>query len=175
MPLKVIRTKKITTNDYIILKLAKKLLENLKENFISVEAFEGWDGSNVRIVVKEASMDTVKKVIETIQKVEEEVGKPGLFIPDVVEENMTMENDFSVKFNEQEFEELKKRLKEKLGNTIVSVEAFEGWDGSNVRIVVKEASMDTVKKVIETIQKVEEEVGKPGLFIPDVVEENAIC
>ena len=70
---------------------------------------------------------------------------------------------------------MKKRLKEKLGNTIVSVEAFEGWDGSNVRIVVKEASMDTVKKVIETIQKVEEEVGKPGLFIPDVVEENAIC
>jgi len=55
---------------------------------------------------------------------------------------------------------------------MVSVESVEGWDGSNVRIVLKEVTPSLIDKVIDIIWEVEEEIGEHGLFIPDVVALN---
>ena len=87
MPLKIMLTRDVREIDYTILNLAKKLFTKLGQNIISIETIDGWDGSNVRIVVKEASIETVKKIVEAIGELENEIGKPGIIIPDVVEQN----------------------------------------------------------------------------------------
>jgi len=80
-------TRDVREIDYTILNLAKKLFTKLGQNIISIETIDGWDGSNVRIVVKEASIETVKKIVKAIRELENEIGKPGIIIPDVVEQN----------------------------------------------------------------------------------------
>jgi len=87
MPLKIMLTRDVREIDYTILNLAKKLFTKLGQNIISIETIDGWDGSNVRIVVKEASIETVKKIVKAIRELENEIGKPGIIIPDVVEQN----------------------------------------------------------------------------------------
>ena len=80
----------------------------------------------------------------------------------------------NVRGRKKNLEKLRKKLRDLLGENIISVELIDGWDGSNVRIVVKEASMEVVRKVVEAIKEVEEEIGEPGTFIPDVVEEHEL-
>ena len=172
MPLKIMLTRDVREIDYTILNLAKKLFTKLGQNIISIETIDGWDGSNVRIVVKEASIETVKKIVKAIRELENEIGKPGIIIPDVVEQNEPVGHNEDVTLTNDEISRLQSKLKDSLGNIVISVEPWVGWDGSNVRIVVKEASIETVKKIVKAIRELENEIGKPGIIIPDVVEQN---
>ena len=70
--------------------------------------------------------------------------------------------------------ELAQRLLKLFGGRIRSVERFDGWDGSNVRIVVRDASIED--KIIEAIVEFEEERGILGTILPEItVDSNDIC
>jgi len=73
--------------DTAILKLAERIFEALGDMVVSVESIDGWEGSNVRIVLKELKPNIIDKIMEIIWEVEEEIGKHGIFIPEVVKQN----------------------------------------------------------------------------------------
>jgi len=61
-------------------------------------------------------------------------------------------------------------LLDKFGNLIVRVERFEGWDGSNVRIVVRDINL--LEEIIREIGEFESKLGILGTIIPSIVSED---
>ena len=74
--------KRPTKLDYIILALAQRLLERFKDKICSIERIDGWDGSNVRIVVREEGFED--EIIEAITEFEEERGILGTILPEII-------------------------------------------------------------------------------------------
>lgn len=87
MPIIVYKKGKLSNNDMRILKLADKLISELKDLFVSVESVDGSDVSNVRIILKDVSPELIDRVIDVIWSVEEEIGEHEVFIPDMVSVN----------------------------------------------------------------------------------------
>ena len=85
MPIAVLVKRTPTTSlDDIILLLSRKLLSLLHDNLLLVESFEGADGSNVRVVVREKSDDVIDTVLRGVSEVEDELGVVGVIFPDIV-------------------------------------------------------------------------------------------
>ena len=70
--------------DNAVLLISKKLIPVLGENLLLVESFDGADGSNVRIVVKEKTDSVIDAVLRVVGDVEDELGVVGLIFPDIV-------------------------------------------------------------------------------------------
>ena len=87
MPLKLIVKKTISQMDTLIMKLFEILIKKLRSTLLLVETYDGWDGSNVRIIVKVKNDDIVEKIFDAIEQVEREFGSPGKIIPDIVTQN----------------------------------------------------------------------------------------
>ena len=87
MPLKIVVRKQMTEMDIALAKLFPKLVEILNDNLLAVESFDGWDGSNVRIVVRTKEDEVIEKIFDAIEKVEQELDVPGTIIPDIVTPN----------------------------------------------------------------------------------------
>jgi len=85
LPIAVLVKRTPTTSlDDIILLLSRKLLSLLHDNLLLVESFEGADGSNVRVVVREKSDDVIDTVLRGVSEVEDELGVVGVIFPDIV-------------------------------------------------------------------------------------------
>ena len=84
MPILVKVVNKVRKEDLRILKLAEFLIDFLGDDFVSLEAVDLPDGSNVRIVLRRLDDDVIDKALEAIKKAEAEIGEPGIFIPDLV-------------------------------------------------------------------------------------------
>ena len=84
MPLSINVKKKIDRIDKLVIRIAERLLEVLGQNLVKLETIEGWDGSNIRIIVKEKTDEVIEKIINTISKIEEKEGKIGVIVPDIV-------------------------------------------------------------------------------------------
>ena len=69
----------------MIFSLADKLFERMKETIFADEKIE--NDVNVRIVVKDLSVDTINKIFNVIREVEMEFGEPGAIIPEISNED----------------------------------------------------------------------------------------
>ena len=85
MTLQVVLPRKPTKLDSIILHLATYLFERYGDVIVRVERIDGWDGCNVRIVIRD--LGKMREIIEAIAKFEEERGILGTIIPDIVSED----------------------------------------------------------------------------------------
>jgi len=68
MPIKLIPREKITKLDKIVFKLTEKLTKNLGDLVVLVESIDGWDGSNVRIVLKKVDTEIINKVLISLAR-----------------------------------------------------------------------------------------------------------
>ena len=87
MTLKIILPNKITEIDKIILRLAEFLIDKFENQIVRVERFEGWDGSNIRIVVKDIGL--LEEIIKAIGEFEARLGITGTIVPRIVSEDET--------------------------------------------------------------------------------------
>jgi len=83
--LKVIVTGKYDKKDHIVLKIAVKLLEKFSDVVVGVERVDGWDGANLRVIVREESPELVDRIIDAIYDVVEELGVYGEVVPEIVQ------------------------------------------------------------------------------------------
>ena len=77
----------------------------------------------------------------------------------------------SVIIDKQVIKELFDKLKNVLGDNLVSVESFNGADGENVKIVVREKNWEVIDKIMEEIWRLETERNLEGKIIPSIDEE----
>ena len=82
MALQITLPKKPTKLDSIILQLTTFLLDRFGDVIVRVERIDGWDGCNVRIVVRD--LGRMCEIIDAIAEFEEEKNIAGAIIPDVV-------------------------------------------------------------------------------------------
>jgi len=170
MPLKLIVHEPISPLDNIVIKLFEVLIRELDDILLLIESHDGWDGSNVRVVVKVKSDEVIEKVFDAIERVERELGLPGKIIPDIVTPDEVRMQDVAIKIDIAEaILHLRNALADALGELLVEVKPHDGWDGSNVRVVVKVKSDEVIEKVFDAIERVERELGLPGKIIPDIV------
>jgi len=175
MPLKLIVKKTISQMDTLIMKLFEILIKKLRSTLLLVETYDGWDGSNVRIIVKVKNDDIVEKIFDAIEQVEREFGSPGKIIPDIVTPDEARMQDVDIEIDiSRMLPRLKIILKEILGDNLINIMPYDGWDGSNVRIIVKVKNDDIVEKIFDAIEQVEREFGSPGKIIPDIVTQNEL-
>ena len=161
--------------DNAVLLISKKLIPVLGENLLLVESFDGADGSNVRIVVKEKTDSVIDAVLRVVGDVEDELGVVGLIFPDIVTpDEFKMQNIYAQKPDKNALEKLKKKLSSILCENLLLVESFDGADGSNVRIVVKEKTDSVIDAVLRVVGDVEDELGVVGLIFPDIVTPDEI-
>mgnify|MGYP000707543814 CR=1 FL=1 len=67
--------------------------------------------------------------------------------------------------------EIAKRLHKILGDKLVAVNTIDGFDGSNIRIVVKGKTFEDIKKIMKIIGEVEEEFDAHGKILPEITGE----
>ncbi len=154
--------------DVLILELSAFLIRKLKNKVIRVERISGWDGSNVRIVIRD--LDSLEDVMEAVEEFERERGILGTIAPEVltVEEYMFRSKDEELQeIDDVTLRDLKDYLLEKLGDEVLCVERISGWDGSNVRIVIRD--LDSLEDVMEAVEEFERERGILGTIAPEVV------
>ncbi len=84
MPLKLMVKETVSQTDSLIIKLFEILMKKLGDTLLLVESYEGWDGSNVRIIVRVKNDEIIEKIFDAIEKVEREYGTAGKIIPDIV-------------------------------------------------------------------------------------------
>jgi len=85
MPITVLTRKLLKRPiDDAVLLLSGKLFSRLGGNLLLVESFDGADGSNVRIVVREKNDSIIDTILRTIGEVEDALGVVGLIFPDIV-------------------------------------------------------------------------------------------
>ena len=85
MTLQIILPDCITEMDKTVLRLAEFLIDRFGNVIVRVERFDGWDGSNVRIVVRDIGL--LEEVIKAIGEFEAKLGITGTIIPSVVSED----------------------------------------------------------------------------------------
>ena len=171
MTLKIILPDKITEIDKIILRLAEFLIDKFENQIVRVERFEGWDGSNIRIVVKDIGL--LEEIIKAIGEFEARLGITGTIVPRIVSEdefNILPKHVSEMKISDDLVLRLRQYLNEKFGDEIVRVERFEGWDGSNIRIVVKDIGL--LEEIIKAIGEFEARLGITGTIVPRIVSED---
>jgi len=64
--------------------------------------------------------------------------------------------------------ELAPRLRRNLGSTLVGIESFDGCDGENMKIIVREKTWDVMEKIMEIIWAVEVEKNIEGRIFPSI-------
>ncbi|MGQ4892781.1 MAG: hypothetical protein ACP6IP_09890 [Candidatus Njordarchaeia archaeon] len=171
MPISITVRKKIEEMDKLLLKLAEKIIKKLGSVVVRVESFDGYDGSNVRVVVREKSDAVFDAVFDAVAEVERETGRFGEIIVDIVDlEEARMQVVGNVLIDERALNMLKEKLEKKLGSVVVRVESFDGYDGSNVRVVVREKSDAVFDAVFDAVAEVERETGRFGEIIVDIVD-----
>jgi len=67
----------------IIIELAHHLRQVLGRNLVCVESFDGPDGENVKIVVREKTWEVVDRIMEEIWRIEVEKGIEGKILPSI--------------------------------------------------------------------------------------------
>jgi len=82
MGLRVVLPRRISSLDEIVMKLAGYLMKKFEGVILYVEHFEGWDGSNVRIVVSDVGY--AEEVIDAVFEFEKKHGIIGTIIPEIV-------------------------------------------------------------------------------------------
>jgi len=169
MPVKILVSKP-TTLDNIVLHLSACLLERFGDNIVCVERIDGWEGSNVRIVVRD--IRRMREIIEAIARFEEERGIVGTIVPEILSEDeyYLLRKDEQIILDDKTFRAMKEFLMKNYGDVIVHIERIDGWEGSNVRIVVRD--IRRMREIIEAIARFEEERGIVGTIIPEIVKEN---
>ena len=169
MPVKILVSKP-TTLDNIVLHLSACLLERFGDNIVCVERIDDWEGSNVRIVVRD--IRRMREIIEAIARFEEERGIVGTIIPEILSEDeyYLLRKDEQITLDDKTFRAMKEFLMKNYGDVIVHIERIDGWEGSNVRIVVRD--IRRMREIIEAIARFEEERGIVGTIIPEIVKEN---
>ena len=169
MPVKILVSKP-TTLDNIVLHLSACLLERFGDNIVCVERIDGWEGSNVRIVVRD--IRRMREIIEAIARFEEERGIVGTIVPEILSEDeyYLLRKDEQIILDDKTFRAMKEFLMKNYGDVIVHIERIDGWEGSNVRIVVRD--IRKMREIIEAIARFEEERGIVGTIIPEIVKEN---
>ena len=85
MTLRIILPNRITRMDKVVLRLTEYLLDKFGNLIVRVERFEGWDGSNVRIVVRDINL--LEEIIREIGEFESKLGILGTIIPSIVSED----------------------------------------------------------------------------------------
>ena len=170
MPLKLMVKETVSQTDSLIIKLFEILMKKLGDTLLLVESYEGWDGSNVRIIVRVKNDEIIEKIFDAIEKVEREYGTAGKIIPDIVTPDEAKMQDISIEAHIDEMlPRLRALLKETTGDNLVDILSHEGWDGSNVRIIVRVKNDEIIEKIFDAIEKVEREYGTAGKIIPDIV------
>jgi len=66
MPIIVYKKGRLNSKDTRVLKLADRLISELKDLFVSVESIDGRDGSNVRIILRDVSPELIDRVIDVM-------------------------------------------------------------------------------------------------------------
>ena len=171
MTLQIILPDKITELDKIILRLAEFLIDKFENQIVRVERFEGWDGSNIRIVVKDIGL--LEEIVKAIGEFEAKLGITGTIVPRIVSEdeyNTLPKHITEVEISDDLVLRLKEYLRKRFENQIVRVERFEGWDGSNIRIVVKDIGL--LEEIVKAIGEFEAKLGITGTIVPRIVSED---
>ncbi len=78
---------KFTRKDSIILRVADELFKKIGDTVIGVQGVASWDGSNLRIIVKEDTPETIEKIMKTVYKILEKNNAIGEIIPEIVKQN----------------------------------------------------------------------------------------
>jgi len=113
----------------------------------------------------------VDRIMEEIWRIEVEKGIEGKILPQIVS---LFEHIHSVslvkdeKLSKQVIDELSARLRGVLKNNLVCVESFDGPDGENVKIVVREKTWEVVDRIMEEIWRIEVEKGIEGKILPSI-------
>ena len=74
-------------NAEVVIDLSKRLLEIFGERLIAVTTIEGFDGSNVRVVLRGKTFDDVRRVMDVVGEIEEKYDMHGKILPEVVGED----------------------------------------------------------------------------------------
>ena len=82
MGLKIVLPDKISDLDEVIIKLAEHLMGRFEGEIVCLEHYDGWDGSNVRIVVSD--IGRADEIIDAIFEFEKKHGIVGTIIPDII-------------------------------------------------------------------------------------------
>jgi len=77
----------VESMDIILAHIFSKLVENLGSNIVLVESIDGWDGSNVRIVVRHKTDEVIDKIFDSIEEVERKYSSPATIIPQIVSQD----------------------------------------------------------------------------------------
>lgn len=86
MPLRLLVTPRVTDVDILAGELAKRLLVEFGDRLVRVESGEFWDGSNVRVVLRDLRAEDVERVVRIAGEVERRHGRLGVMVVDVVSE-----------------------------------------------------------------------------------------
>ena len=172
LPILIYKRGDYKREDSIVIKLAEVLFDRLGDLVVSVESYEGCDGSNIKIVLKDVEPGIIDRVMDIIWETEVEIGEHGKIIPKILsfEEAKYLRDVKLPSLSKDVIDKLSKMLFDRLGDLVVSVESYEGCDGSNVKIVLKDIKPDIVDKVMDVIWEIETEMGEHGNIIPYVVE-----
>lgn len=111
----IIFPEKPTELDVIIIELANYLFKRFGNKILKIERIDGWDGSNIRIVVRDYSI--TDELIDAIIEFESEKGIVGTILPDIIDEDeyKALAKDFEgPMISDNLLNELKKTFKEKV-------------------------------------------------------------
>ncbi len=78
---------KFTKKDMTTLRIASELFNEFGGIIKGVQRVESWDGSNLRIIVKEDNPETIEKIMKKVYKILEKNNAIGEIIPEIVSEN----------------------------------------------------------------------------------------
>ena len=170
----IFKKRKIGLDSALAIEIAKRLHKILGDKLVAVNTIDGFDGSNIRIVVKGKTFEDVKKIMKIIGEVEEEFDAHGKILPEVIDEEyleILIDKNKTYQLSAEILNEIKKRLHETLGEKVIGVFPIDGFDGSNIRIVVRGKTFEDVKKIMKIIGEVEEEFDAHGKILPEITGE----
>ncbi|RLE67542.1 MAG: hypothetical protein DRJ45_09320 [Thermoprotei archaeon] len=70
--------------------------------------------------------------------------------------------------------ELAKKLREVLGDKLIALNTTNGFDGSNVRIIVKNKTFEDNRKIMQVIGEIEEKFDIHGKILPEILGEESV-
>ena len=171
MSIKIFLDKPYSRKDETIINIAKELFNELGDIVVGLETHESWDGSNLRILVKDDTSEIIDKVLNIVYKIIEKHNAYGEIIPEIVKVSDTIFfTDMQVSIPQDALRTIERSLREHLPNIFIHVEPTESWDGSNLRILVKDDSSEIIDKVLSIVYKIVAEYKAYGKIIPEIVK-----